>query len=91
MSRYVFEDSKTFKTYGPLQSKRFMRAPLTLKLCAEVWKTGYECSLNPGNENSKHEMETPEFPPRLISTFTGKVQAFKLKLQTSDQIVYFRF
>ena len=37
-----------------------MRA-LTSKLCAEVWKTRYECSLNPGKENSKLEMETPKF------------------------------
>ena len=44
-----------------LQLKRFMGVPLTSKLCAEAWKTGYECSLNPGNENSRLEMETPKF------------------------------
>ena len=33
---------------------------LTSKLSAEVWKTRYECSLSPGNENSKLEMETPK-------------------------------
>ena len=33
---------------------------LTSKFCAEVWKTGYEFSLNPGNENSKLEMESPK-------------------------------
>ena len=48
-----------------LQSKGFMHAPLTSKLCAEVWKTGYECSLNPGNENSKLEMETAKFPAKI--------------------------
>ena len=68
-----------------------MCAPLTSELCAEVWKTGYECSLNPRNENSKPEMETRSFRPRFISAFTGKVQAFKMKLQTSDQIFCFRF
>ena len=59
--------------------------------CAEVWKTGYECSINPGNENSKLEVETPKFPAKIDFTFTEKVQAFKLKLQTSDQIFCFRF
>ena len=51
-----------------LQSKRFMRA-LTSKLCAEVWKTRYECSLSPGNENSKLEMETPKFPAKIDFNF----------------------
>ena len=61
---------------------------LISKLCAEVWRTGYEFSLNPGNENSTLEMETPKFPTKI--DFTGKVQAFKLKLQTSDQILCFQ-
>ena len=64
---------------------------LTSKLCAEVWKTGYECSLNLGNENSKLEMETPKFLAKIDFNFHWKVQAFKLKLQTSDQIFCFRF
>ena len=32
--------------------------PLTSKLCAEVWRTRYDFSLNPGNKNLKLEMET---------------------------------
>ena len=65
-----------------LQSKRFMCASLTLKLCAEVWKTGYECSLNPGNENSKLEMETPKFPTKIDFNFHWKSSS--LQTETSD-------
>ena len=68
-----------------------MCVPLTSKLCAEVWNTRYECSLSPGNENSKLEMETPKFPAKIDFNFHWKVQAFKLKLQTSDQTFWFRF
>ena len=39
--------------------------PLTSKLCAEVWRTGYECLLNPGNENSKLEVENLKFPVKI--------------------------
>ena len=63
--------------------------PLTSKLCAEVWKTGYECSLNSGNENSKLEMETPKFPAKIDFNFHWKSSS--LQTETSDQIVYFRF
>ena len=49
-----------------------MRGPLTSKLCAEVWKTRYERSLNPGNENSKLEMETPKFPAKIDFNFHWK-------------------
>ena len=65
-----------------LQSKRFMRSPLTSKLCAEVWKTRYECSLNPGNENSKLEMETPKFPAKIDFNFHWKSSS--LQTETSD-------
>ena len=59
-----------------------MRAPLTSKLCAEVWKTRYECSLNPGNENSKLEMETPKFPAKIDFNFHWKSSS--LQTETSD-------
>ena len=45
-----------------------MRA-ITLKLYVEVWRTGYEFSLNPGNENWKLEMETPKFPEKIDFNF----------------------
>ena len=72
-------------------SQNSLCVALNLKLCAEVWRTGYDFSLNPGNENSKLKMETPKFPAKIDSTFTGKIQAFQLKLQTSDQISCFCF
>ena len=65
-----------------LRSKRFMRVPLTSKLCAEVWRTGYECSLNPGNENSKLEMETPKFPGKIDFNFHWKSSS--LQTEASD-------
>ena len=65
----------------PLQSKRFMRA-LNSKLCVEVWKTRYECSLSPGNENSKLEMETPKFPAKIDFNFHWKSSS--LQTETSN-------
>ena len=59
-----------------------MRVPLTSKLCAEVWKTRYECSLSPGNENSKLEMETPKFPAKIDFNFHWKSSS--LQIETSD-------
>ena len=56
--------------------------PLTSKLCAEVWKTRYECSLSPGNENSKLEMETPKFPAKIDLNFHWKSSSFQT--ETSD-------
>ena len=56
--------------------------PLTLKLCAEVWKNGCECSLHPGNENSKLEMETPKFPAKIDFNFHWKSSS--LQTETSD-------
>ena len=72
-----------------LQSKRFMRVPLTSKLCAEVWRTGYECPLNPGNENSKLEMETPKFPAKIDFNFHWKSSS--LQTETSDFRLRTRF
>ena len=59
-----------------------VHACLTSKLCAEVWKTGYECSLNPGNENSKLEMETPKSPAKIDFNFHWK--SSNLQTETSD-------
>ena len=73
-----------------LQSKRFMHA-LTSKLCAEVWRTGYDFSLNPGTRIRSSKWKLRSFPRILISIFAGKVRVFKLSLQTSDQIFCFRF
>ena len=56
--------------------------PLTSKLCADAWKTGYECSLNPGNENSKLEMETPKFPAKNDFSFHWKSSS--PRTETSD-------
>ena len=55
---------------------------LALKLCAEVWRTGYEFSLNPGNENSKLEMTTPKFPVKIDFNFHWKSAI--LQTETSD-------
>ena len=59
-----------------------MHASLTSKLRAEVWRTGYECSLNPGNENSKLEMETLKFPAKIDFNFHWKSSS--LQTETSD-------
>ena len=56
--------------------------PLTSKLCAEVWKPRYECSLNPGNKNLKLEMETPKFPAKIDFNFHWKSSS--LETETSD-------
>ena len=64
---------------------------LTSKLCAEVWRTGYEYSLNPGKETSKIEMETQKFPAKTDFNFHWKSSSLQTKLQTSDQIFCFRF
>ena len=51
--------------------------PLTSKLCAEVWRTGNEFSLNPGKENWKLEMETPKkFPAKIDFDFHWKSSGF---------------
>ena len=59
-----------------------VHACLTSKLSAEVWETGYECSLNPGNENLKLEMETPKFPAKIDFNFHWKSSS--LQTETSD-------
>ena len=64
-----------------LQSERFMRA-LTSKLFAEVWRTEYECSLNPENENSELQIETPKFPAKIDFNFHWKSSS--LQTETSD-------
>ena len=82
INNQLFPFSLCFSPYSDFQSKRFMRAPLTLKLCAEVWRTGYEYFLNPGNENSKLEMETPKFPAKIDFNFHWKSSS--LQIETSD-------
>ena len=69
------------QTLLALQSKRFMSG-LTSKRSAEVWRTGYECSLYPGNENLKLEMETPKFPSKIDLNFHW--QSSSLQTETSD-------
>ena len=59
-----------------------MRVHLTSKLCAEVWRTGYEFSLNHEYENSKLEMETPKFPAKIDFNFHWKSSS--LQTETSD-------
>ena len=59
-----------------------MRAPLTSKLCNKVWRTGYDFSLNPENENSKLEMETPKFVAKIDFNFHWKSSS--LQTETSD-------
>ena len=49
-----------------------IHAWLTSKLCAEVWRTEYKFSLNPGNENSKLEMKTQKFPVKIDFNFHCK-------------------
>ena len=58
-----------------------MRA-LTSKFSVEVWRTGYEFSLNPGNENWKLKMETPKFPSKIDFNFHWKSSG--LQTETSD-------
>ena len=60
-----------------LESKRFMRAPLTSKFCVEVWRTGYEFSLNHGRENRKLEMEIPKFPANIDFNLQWKSSALQ--------------
>ena len=89
--RYLFHKNSKLIVELFVTVKMVYACPLTSKLCAEVWKTGYECSLNPGNENLKLEMETLKFPTKTDFNFHWKVQAFKLKLETLNQIFCFRF
>ena len=77
----IGDTGKGVRAGRTLRSKRFMRV-LTSKLCAEVWKTRYECSLSPGNENSKLEMETPKFPAKIDFNFHWKSSS--LQTETSD-------
>ena len=53
--------------------------PLTSKLSAGVWRTGYECSLNPRNKNSKLEMETSKFPAKIDFNFHWKSSSLQTK------------
>ena len=55
---------------------------LTSKLCVEVWRTGYEFSLNPGNGNWKFEMETSKFPANIDFNFHWKSSG--LQTECSD-------
>ena len=59
-----------------------MRPPLTSKLCVEVWRTGYEFSLNPGDENWKPDMGSPKFPAKIDFNFYWKSSG--LQSETSD-------
>ena len=68
--------------YSKIYSENGSCVPLTSKLCAEVWKTGYECSLNPGNENLKLEMETPKFLAKIDFNFHWKSSS--PQTETSD-------
>ena len=63
--------------------------PLTSKLCAEVCRTGYECSLDPENENLKLEMETTKFPAKIDFNFHWKSSS--LQTETSDFRLWTRF
>ena len=62
---------------------------LTSKLCAEVWRTGYECSLNPGNENSKLEMETPKFPAKINFNFHQLMDPYRIAPELLTRILEF--
>ena len=82
---FILNLSKAFENqdhFCHLQSIRLMRALLTSKLCAEVSRTGYEYSLNPGNENSKLEMETLKFPAKIDFNFHWKSSS--LQTEPSD-------
>ena len=70
------------RTPDSIRVKTVHACSLTLKLCAEVWKTRYECSLSPGNENSKLEMETTKFPAKIDFNFHWKSSS--LQTETSD-------
>ena len=82
---YVYSDHSILECYNlfsgvGLSMRSFF--VIYLKLCAEVWKTRYECSLNPGNENSKLEMETPKFPSKIDFNVHWKSSSFQT--ETSD-------
>ena len=76
-------------TLTTLESKWFMLDPLTLKLRAKVWRTGYEFSLHPGNNNSKLEMEIPTFPAKIDFNFHWRSSG--LQTETSDLRLDFLF
>ena len=59
-----------------------MHAPLTPKLCVEVWRNQHEFSLNPENENWKPEIETPKFPAKIDFNLHWKRSG--LQTETSD-------
>ena len=73
---------KILHEFCPVTVKTVHACLLTSKLCAEVWRTGYECSLNPKNENLKLEMETPKFPAKIDFNFHWKNSS--LQTETSD-------
>ena len=73
LTKYKFTGTVIVKT---------VHACRTSKLCAEGWKTGYECFLNTGNENSKLEMETAKFPAKIDFNFDWKSSS--LQTETSD-------
>ena len=82
---YVYSDHSILECYNLFSGVELsMRSffVIYLKLCAEVWKTRYECSLNPGNENSKLEMETPKFLTKIDFNFHWKSSS--LQPETSD-------
>ena len=58
-----------------------MRA-VNSKLCVEVWRTGYEFSLKPGNEDWKLEMENAKFPAKI--DFNVHWKSSGLQTETSD-------
>ena len=89
VQRAIFKEIITITV--SVESKRFMRALLTSKLCAEVWKTGYECSLNPGNESSKLAMETPKFPAKIDFNFNWKSSSFQTETSDFGQDFLFSF
>ena len=72
---------KSFPISG-LDTVKAVHACLTSKRFSEVWKAGYECSLNRGNENSKLEMETPRFPAKI--DFNCHWKSSSLQTETSD-------
>ena len=62
--------------------KTVLECPPTSKLCVEVWRIGYEFSLNPGNKNWKLEIATPKFPAKICLNFHWKSSG--VQTETSD-------
>ena len=88
--KFLRMSSCSIPNFFSVKTKLFMRA-LTLKRCAEVWRTGNEFSLNPGNENWKIEIGTPKFPAKIDFSLHWKSSGFQTETSDSGPDFLFSF